>query len=634
MRLADSFSLEETLAYLQSVFDIGEKAAGTQEELKAAKLIESEFKKLGLENVHCEPFTVVSRNYKDCQLKILEPSAETVPCVTGGTCVSTSPQGIRADLIDAGFGTVKDFERLKKKGIDPKGKIAIIERSDRLTYWADFPCRLAKDYGVEAVVFAVFFSEHTAFRKDAFPFAPIPVVNVPYKIAQSLRAKMRRQNVKVELKNIIETKEDGVSYNVMGELVGSKYPEEIITLTAHHDSWFGGANDNASAVAIVLEIARILSENFKPKRTIKFISFGAEESGSNSFFEWAVGSFDYVNKNPEEVKNTVLNINLDIPAFGDAVVLRATPEMTTFVEESVKELDLEMLFKVTNLPTTYTDHWSYVMCGVPSVNFGSHLPAYEKIYHTNYDTPTNVSYDLLEYSSRVILSLISRMDSLDILPYDFLPIAKNLENDLSSRRYLTRGIVGYSELLRKTRKLKVRAQDFNELKRRKVEKDVKFINNSQLEICSLLNRHLISTGGEANKEAAWIIPELLDMLVNLKTAVEALRQNNLEEAVVSLGSLRTMSWGLNVNLNVYNQTFDLISKRSRYPGIYSNVLAEMLSLLKKRKSKKIDVSKELSSIEKEFNDKLEKVSAKLSALEESVEKSSQKLLQLICRLSG
>jgi len=634
MELADSFSLEQTLAYIQSLFDIGEKAAGTQEESKATKLIESELKRLGLENVHCEPFAVVSRNYKDCQLKILEPSAETVPCVAGGTSVSTPPYGIQTDLIDAGFGTVKDFERLKKRGIDVKGKIAIIERSDRLTYWADFPCRLAKDFGVEAVIFASFFSEHTAFRKDAFPFAPIPVVSVPYKVAQSLRAKMRRQNVTIELKNIIETKEDGVSYNVMGELVGSRYPEEIITLTAHHDSWFGGANDNASAVAIVLEIAKILSENFKPKRTIKFISFGAEESGSNSFFEWAVGSFDYVNKHPEEVKNTVANINLDIPAFGDTVLLLATPEMTTFAKESVKDLDLEMLFKVTNLPTSETDQWSYVMCGVPSVNFGSHIPAYEKIYHTNYDTPTNVSYDLLEYSSRVILSLISRMDSLNILPYDFLPTAKKLEIDLSSRRGETRGVIGYSELLRKTRKLKALAQDFNELKRRKVEKDVKFINRSQLEICSLLNRHIISTGGETNKEAAWIIPELLDMLVSLKTAVEALQQNGLEEAVMSLGSLRTMSWGLNVSLNVYNQTLNFISKHSRYSGIYPNVMAEMLSLLKKRESKKIDVSKELSSIEKEFNDKLEKVSAKLSALEESVEKSSQKLLQMICKLSG
>jgi hypothetical protein len=124
------------------------------------------------------------------------------------------------------------------------------------------------------------------------------------------------------------------------------------------------------------------------------------------------------------------------------------------------------------------------------------------------------------------------------------------------------------------------------------------------------------------------------MLANLKTTVEALQQNNLEGAINSLGALKTMSWGLNVNLNVYNQTLDLISKHSRYPGIYPNVMAEMLSLLRKRESKESDFSKELSSIEKEFNDKLEKVGARLSALEESVEKSSKKLLQMICKLSS
>ncbi len=124
------------------------------------------------------------------------------------------------------------------------------------------------------------------------------------------------------------------------------------------------------------------------------------------------------------------------------------------------------------------------------------------------------------------------------------------------------------------------------------------------------------------------------MLANLKTAVEALQQNDLEQAVTSLGSIRTMSWGLNVNLNVYNQTLNFISEHSRYYGIYPNVMAEMLSLLKKRQGRRNDVSKELSSIDKEFNDKLEKVSAKLSSLEESVEKSSQKLLQMICKLSS
>ena len=83
------------------------------------------------------------------------------------------------------------------------------------------------------------------------------------------------------------------------------------------------------------------------------------------------------------------------------------------------------------------------------------------------------------------------------------------------------------------------------------------------------------------------------------------------------------------NATVFTST---VLEKASARGIYPNVMAEMLSLLKKRESRKIDVSKELSFIEKEFNDKLEKISAKLLAFEESVEKSSQKLLQMICKL--
>ena len=138
---------------------------------------------------------------------------------------------------------------------------------------------------------------------------------------------------------------------------------------------------------------------------------------------------------------------------------------------------------------------------------------------------------------------------------------------------------------------------------------------------------MIGTGGEINKDAAWVTAEYLDMLVKLKTAVEAMRNNDLEKAIDSLGSLRTSSWGLNVNLQVFNQNLDLMTKNSRYTGIYSNVMTEMLSLLKKKRSEKINVSGELSSIEKEFNDKLRKIRAKLSDLEESIEKSSYKLVR-------
>jgi len=137
----------------------------------------------------------------------------------------------------------------------------------------------------------------------------------------------------------------------------------------------------------------------------------------------------------------------------------------------------------------------------------------------------------------------------------------------------------------------------------------------------------------ANKEAAWVIAEHLDTLVNLKAAIQALYANNLESALESLESLRTMKWGLNFNLKVYNKIFNLMSKFARYPGIYPNLMAETLSLREKLGSKRIDVSKELSSIEKKYSTTADMVSHKISELEAAIAESSQKLTKIICRQS-
>ncbi|MFB0523045.1 MAG: M20/M25/M40 family metallo-hydrolase, partial [Candidatus Bathyarchaeia archaeon] len=584
-----------------------------------------------------EPFPVVCRKYEDCQLEILEPSVKTVPCgnAGSGTSVSTPPQGISADLVDAGFGTAKDYERLTEVGVDPNGKIALIERSDRLTFEPYIACRLASDLGIRAVVFATFFSEHTAFRKDAFPSALIPAVSIPYKEAQQLRDKMRKQKVRIRLKNIVEIEENGISCNVIGDLVGVEYPEEVVTITAHHDSWFEGANDNASGVALVLETARLLKKSYKPKRTLRFISFGAEESGSENFFEWAVGSFHYVNKQGGEIKNIVANVNLDAPCYGDMVAVRATPEMTTFVKEIIRDLDLETIFKVLDMPTSWTDHWSFVMAGVPSVNFGSYSrTAYEKIYHTNYDVPLNVSYLLIAPVSEVLLALVKGLDSAEVLPYDFIPTAERLERELASRKAKLKGTVNVSKALEKTRRLKVLARKFNRLKEKHLRGaglniDIKVANRLQLETCSLLNRSMIGTGGGTNKEAAWIISEHLDMLVMMKKAVKALQRKNLRQTIAALSSLRTMDWGLNVNLNTYNETFDLMLKRNRYPGIYINAMTELLSLKGKLKKENADVSIELSSIKEKHEKTVREVRKKISSQEVAITKSSKNLMQAI-----
>ncbi|MGZ3459369.1 MAG: M28 family metallopeptidase [Archangium sp.] len=75
--------------------------------------------------------------------------------------------------------------------------------------------------------------------------------------------------------------------NVVADLPGTTRPEELILVGAHFDSFYQGADDNASGVAALLELARVLSQ-YRFERTIRFVGFDMEELG-------LVGSTHYVN---------------------------------------------------------------------------------------------------------------------------------------------------------------------------------------------------------------------------------------------------------------------------------------------------------------------------------------------------
>lgn len=86
-------------------------------------------------------------------------------------------------------------------------------------------------------------------------------------------------------------------YNTMAEIVGTQWPNEVIIVSAHLDSWDGpgsqGCTDNGTGSAVTLEAARILAAvGARPLRTIRFINWTGEEQG-------LLGSKGYAEKHPE-----------------------------------------------------------------------------------------------------------------------------------------------------------------------------------------------------------------------------------------------------------------------------------------------------------------------------------------------
>ena len=74
----------------------------------------------------------------------------------------------------------------------------------------------------------------------------------------------------------------GYAHNIVAEIPGTEYPEQVVMLGAHFDTWHASPNasDNTSGVVVMLEAMRILKElKVRPKRTIRVIFWGGEEQG-------------------------------------------------------------------------------------------------------------------------------------------------------------------------------------------------------------------------------------------------------------------------------------------------------------------------------------------------------------------
>jgi leucyl aminopeptidase len=141
-------------------------------------------------------------------------------------------------------------------------------------------------------------------------------------------------------------------YNVIARLEGSAYPENIYVAGAHYDCISEttdpflsapGANDNASGVAGILEMARVMKKKgFVPESTIEFVAFAAEEYELN-------GSEDYADKARSDNLNIVMMLNHDMIANETAT---DPSDWTLMVMNYLNSAELRT--KYVNCGKTYT----------------------------------------------------------------------------------------------------------------------------------------------------------------------------------------------------------------------------------------------------------------------------------------
>jgi len=156
------------------------------------------------------------------------------------------------------------------------------------------PAMAAKYGAVGAIVRSM------AINLDDFPhtgvtiyndsFAKIPAVAISTNDAEYLSRQLRERTVSgAWFKTGCKLLPDTTAYNVIGQINGTEFPEEIITAGGHLDSWdlAEGANDDGSGVVQCIEVLRTLKAlDIKPKRTIRAVLFVNEENGGRGSEEY------------------------------------------------------------------------------------------------------------------------------------------------------------------------------------------------------------------------------------------------------------------------------------------------------------------------------------------------------------
>ncbi len=280
---------------------IGGRLSGSVQAQQAIDYTKGQLDSLGLDRVWLQPVMVPKWVRGTPEFAFIEskPGLTTnVPiCALGGS-VATPDRGIKASVIEV--EGIEDLEKLGREKIN--GKIVFYNRpmdpkliSTFASYSGCVDQRYsgaaeAGKYGAAGVIV-----RSMTLRLDDYPHTGsmsygdtpvserIPAAAISTKGAELLSTTLKlNPDIKFYFKQNCKQFDDVESYNVIGEIKGSTYPNEIMVVGGHLDSWDlgDGSHDDGAGCVQSMDVLRLLKETgYKPKRTLRVVLFMNEENG-------------------------------------------------------------------------------------------------------------------------------------------------------------------------------------------------------------------------------------------------------------------------------------------------------------------------------------------------------------------
>ncbi|MBU2527352.1 MAG: M20/M25/M40 family metallo-hydrolase [Bacteroidetes bacterium] len=280
---------------------IGHRISGSYGAAKAVEWGEATLKNLTLDRVWLQDVMVpkwIRGTPEIAYISSGDSQTNSVPILALGGSVATPPNGLKSRVVE-----VKSFDDLAKIGKDSiQGKIVFYNRpmdpnviETFKAYGGAVDQRVqgaaeAAKYGALGVIV-----RSMSHKLDDYPhtgtmrYGDLPRNQwIPAAAISTNGAEMLSAMLKLDPKTTFFFKQtsrnDGevLSHNVIGEIKGSQFPDEIIVVGGHLDSWDvgDGAHDDGAGIVQSMEVLRLFKTmGYRPKRTIRVVLFMNEENG-------------------------------------------------------------------------------------------------------------------------------------------------------------------------------------------------------------------------------------------------------------------------------------------------------------------------------------------------------------------
>ena len=281
---------------------VGGRLSGSAQMYKAEAWGLSTLKAAGAEKVYLQECMVPHwtragkdkawYTYKDAAGK---PVTEKLDVLALGNSMGTGKQGVKAAVVYC-----NNFDDLEKQKDNIKGKIVFFNYPFNEKYVESFRAygesgiyrrsgasRAAK-YGAIAIVIRSMSGStdnnpHTGAMIYDTTLPKIPAAAMGLRDADKLSALLKDgKQIELYYKSNAHFLPDTIGHNVIGEITGSQFPDEYITIGGHLDSWdpAEGAHDDGTGCVHSIEVLRsLVATGYKPKHSIRIVLFANEENG-------------------------------------------------------------------------------------------------------------------------------------------------------------------------------------------------------------------------------------------------------------------------------------------------------------------------------------------------------------------